>query len=286
MRVIEMNMEQRRNEKAEETGDPRESPPTNGILRHDSHINQQSSGGHLAECESEVNYGRRQEVARRRRTGFSWREWTRGRDIRRVEATERVGYEGGGVFGGGGEAGRENPSGDKTPAKSPAELVEVEIEHAAADIVHWARIWKQVDLLSFRSAVVVDFELSLCMLWRLVSTRLVNFLQPSHLKSGRNACWRGRELAIGSAAATHMAKYSSRWLLAHDVVARQASLMSGELKAERGGGSLYLSLMAEVARGICSVKEEIQFAGEGKDAGRRRQAQERPSPIRGGVSDL
>ncbi|KAJ8888697.1 hypothetical protein PR048_008189 [Dryococelus australis] len=33
MRVIEVSMEQRRNEKAGETGDLRENPPTNGIVR-------------------------------------------------------------------------------------------------------------------------------------------------------------------------------------------------------------------------------------------------------------
>ncbi|KAJ8866467.1 hypothetical protein PR048_032310 [Dryococelus australis] len=38
MRVFEVNMEQRRNEGAVETGDPREDPPTNGIIRHDSHL--------------------------------------------------------------------------------------------------------------------------------------------------------------------------------------------------------------------------------------------------------
>ncbi|KAJ8866701.1 hypothetical protein PR048_032562 [Dryococelus australis] len=37
MKVIKVNMEQRRNEGAGETGDPRENPPTNGIARHDSH---------------------------------------------------------------------------------------------------------------------------------------------------------------------------------------------------------------------------------------------------------
>ncbi|KAJ8871330.1 hypothetical protein PR048_027647 [Dryococelus australis] len=34
----EVRMEQRRNEKAGETGDPRENPPTSGIVRHDSHM--------------------------------------------------------------------------------------------------------------------------------------------------------------------------------------------------------------------------------------------------------
>ncbi|KAJ8876602.1 hypothetical protein PR048_021047 [Dryococelus australis] len=38
MRVIEVNMEQRRNEGAGETGDPRENTPINGIVRHDSHM--------------------------------------------------------------------------------------------------------------------------------------------------------------------------------------------------------------------------------------------------------
>ncbi|KAJ8890562.1 hypothetical protein PR048_010071 [Dryococelus australis] len=42
MRVIEVIMEQRRNEGAGETGDPRENPPTNGIVQHDSHM--QKSG--------------------------------------------------------------------------------------------------------------------------------------------------------------------------------------------------------------------------------------------------
>ncbi|KAJ8897037.1 hypothetical protein PR048_002383 [Dryococelus australis] len=35
MRVVEVSLEQRRNEGA---GDPREIPPTNGIVRHDSHV--------------------------------------------------------------------------------------------------------------------------------------------------------------------------------------------------------------------------------------------------------
>ncbi|KAJ8895732.1 hypothetical protein PR048_001070 [Dryococelus australis] len=38
MRVIEVSMEQRRNEKAGETGDSREYPLTNGIIRHNSHM--------------------------------------------------------------------------------------------------------------------------------------------------------------------------------------------------------------------------------------------------------
>ncbi|KAJ8865888.1 hypothetical protein PR048_033411 [Dryococelus australis] len=42
MRVIEVDTEQRRNERAEGAGDPRENPPTNGIVQHDSHV--QKSG--------------------------------------------------------------------------------------------------------------------------------------------------------------------------------------------------------------------------------------------------
>ncbi|KAJ8888032.1 hypothetical protein PR048_007517 [Dryococelus australis] len=38
MRVIEASMEQRRNERARETGDHRENPPTCGIVRHDSNL--------------------------------------------------------------------------------------------------------------------------------------------------------------------------------------------------------------------------------------------------------
>ncbi|KAJ8871813.1 hypothetical protein PR048_028153 [Dryococelus australis] len=38
MRVIEMSMERRRNERAGKTGDPRENPLTDGIARHDSHL--------------------------------------------------------------------------------------------------------------------------------------------------------------------------------------------------------------------------------------------------------
>ncbi|KAJ8883324.1 hypothetical protein PR048_015167 [Dryococelus australis] len=38
MVVIKVTMEQRRNERVGETGDPRENPPTNGIVRHDSHM--------------------------------------------------------------------------------------------------------------------------------------------------------------------------------------------------------------------------------------------------------
>ncbi|KAJ8875472.1 hypothetical protein PR048_023367 [Dryococelus australis] len=37
-RVIEVSMERRRNEGAGKTGDPRENPPTSGIVRHDSHL--------------------------------------------------------------------------------------------------------------------------------------------------------------------------------------------------------------------------------------------------------
>ncbi|KAJ8868728.1 hypothetical protein PR048_030267 [Dryococelus australis] len=35
---VEVSMEQHRNERAGETGDPRENSPTNGIVRHDSHM--------------------------------------------------------------------------------------------------------------------------------------------------------------------------------------------------------------------------------------------------------
>ncbi|KAJ8879207.1 hypothetical protein PR048_019813, partial [Dryococelus australis] len=38
MRVIEVSTEKRRNERVGETGDPRENPPTNGIVRHNSHM--------------------------------------------------------------------------------------------------------------------------------------------------------------------------------------------------------------------------------------------------------
>ncbi|KAJ8892556.1 hypothetical protein PR048_005137 [Dryococelus australis] len=40
MRVIEVNMDRHWNEGVGETGDPREDPPTNGIVRHDSHLRQ------------------------------------------------------------------------------------------------------------------------------------------------------------------------------------------------------------------------------------------------------
>ncbi|KAJ8871577.1 hypothetical protein PR048_027903 [Dryococelus australis] len=36
--MIDVNMEQRRNERAGETGDPRKNPPTNGTVRHDSYM--------------------------------------------------------------------------------------------------------------------------------------------------------------------------------------------------------------------------------------------------------
>ncbi|KAJ8871030.1 hypothetical protein PR048_027333 [Dryococelus australis] len=45
MRLIEVNMERHRNEGAEETGDPRENPPTNGIVRHDSHLRKSGDPG-------------------------------------------------------------------------------------------------------------------------------------------------------------------------------------------------------------------------------------------------
>ncbi|KAJ8894650.1 hypothetical protein PR048_007314 [Dryococelus australis] len=38
MRVTEVSMEQRWNERLRETGDPRENPPTSDIIRHDSHM--------------------------------------------------------------------------------------------------------------------------------------------------------------------------------------------------------------------------------------------------------
>ncbi|KAJ8892204.1 hypothetical protein PR048_004784 [Dryococelus australis] len=41
-RVIEVNVERRRNEGAGETGDLGENPPTNGIVRHDSHFRKSS----------------------------------------------------------------------------------------------------------------------------------------------------------------------------------------------------------------------------------------------------
>ncbi|KAJ8889200.1 hypothetical protein PR048_008698 [Dryococelus australis] len=38
IRMIDVSMEQRRNERERKTGDPRENPPTNGIVRNDSHM--------------------------------------------------------------------------------------------------------------------------------------------------------------------------------------------------------------------------------------------------------
>ncbi|KAJ8877771.1 hypothetical protein PR048_022227 [Dryococelus australis] len=49
MRLNEVNLEQRRNEGVGNTGDPRENPPTNGIVRHDSHLQKsedRKSAGH------------------------------------------------------------------------------------------------------------------------------------------------------------------------------------------------------------------------------------------------
>ncbi|KAJ8871529.1 hypothetical protein PR048_027851 [Dryococelus australis] len=43
MRVIEVNLEWRRNEMAGETGDPSENPPTNGIVRHHYHLRKPGS---------------------------------------------------------------------------------------------------------------------------------------------------------------------------------------------------------------------------------------------------
>ncbi|KAJ8869189.1 hypothetical protein PR048_030759 [Dryococelus australis] len=44
MRVIEKSMEQRRNARVGGTGDPRENPPTSGIVQHGSHIRKSGSG--------------------------------------------------------------------------------------------------------------------------------------------------------------------------------------------------------------------------------------------------
>ncbi|KAJ8881070.1 hypothetical protein PR048_017543 [Dryococelus australis] len=55
MRVIEVNMERRRNEGAGETGDPRVNPPTNGIVRHDSHFKQAEI---RLLCRARCNHGR------------------------------------------------------------------------------------------------------------------------------------------------------------------------------------------------------------------------------------
>ncbi|KAJ8874981.1 hypothetical protein PR048_022871 [Dryococelus australis] len=46
MRAIEASVERRRNEVAGETGDPRENPPTNGIVRRDAHM--RNSGERIA----------------------------------------------------------------------------------------------------------------------------------------------------------------------------------------------------------------------------------------------
>ncbi|KAJ8879830.1 hypothetical protein PR048_020447 [Dryococelus australis] len=45
MRAIEVKMEQHRNERVGETGDHREDPPTNGIVRHDSHLRKPGDPG-------------------------------------------------------------------------------------------------------------------------------------------------------------------------------------------------------------------------------------------------
>ncbi|KAJ8887757.1 hypothetical protein PR048_013975 [Dryococelus australis] len=44
VKVIEVSMEQRWNERAGETGDPRENPPTRGVVRHDSSMRKSGSG--------------------------------------------------------------------------------------------------------------------------------------------------------------------------------------------------------------------------------------------------
>ncbi|KAJ8898282.1 hypothetical protein PR048_003642 [Dryococelus australis] len=48
--ISDVSMEQRRNGRAEETGDPRENPPTSGIVRYDSHM--RKSGSDTAGIES------------------------------------------------------------------------------------------------------------------------------------------------------------------------------------------------------------------------------------------
>ncbi|KAJ8873855.1 hypothetical protein PR048_024691 [Dryococelus australis] len=45
MRAVEVNMEWRRNERAGETGDPQDNPPTNGIVRHNSHLRKSRDPG-------------------------------------------------------------------------------------------------------------------------------------------------------------------------------------------------------------------------------------------------
>ncbi|KAJ8882931.1 hypothetical protein PR048_014770 [Dryococelus australis] len=56
MTAVEVNMARRRNEGAGETGDPRENPPTNAIVRHDSHMRKSGDPGRelnpvlLGEC--------------------------------------------------------------------------------------------------------------------------------------------------------------------------------------------------------------------------------------------
>ncbi|KAJ8877429.1 hypothetical protein PR048_021883 [Dryococelus australis] len=54
MRVIEVSMEQRRNERVAETGDSRENPPTYGIVRHDSHM--RKSGVHKIAYDPSLSY--------------------------------------------------------------------------------------------------------------------------------------------------------------------------------------------------------------------------------------
>ncbi|KAJ8865841.1 hypothetical protein PR048_033363 [Dryococelus australis] len=50
MRVIEVNMERRRNEGAGETEHPRENPPTGGIVRQDSHMRKVSEALKMSRC--------------------------------------------------------------------------------------------------------------------------------------------------------------------------------------------------------------------------------------------
>ncbi|KAJ8868552.1 hypothetical protein PR048_030090 [Dryococelus australis] len=64
MRVIEVNTERRRNDGAGETENSRENPPTNGIVRHDSHLRKSgdpekahqptASSGTIPTCENPV----------------------------------------------------------------------------------------------------------------------------------------------------------------------------------------------------------------------------------------
>ncbi|KAJ8884583.1 hypothetical protein PR048_016440 [Dryococelus australis] len=50
MRVTEVSMEKYRNEGAGKTGGPRENPPTNGIVRHDSHVRKSGTRPEIKLC--------------------------------------------------------------------------------------------------------------------------------------------------------------------------------------------------------------------------------------------